>query len=85
MPDAEQALIEKIKKDMAKAYKIKTSAIEFHPLMMVDLHKYVGFTVKGLKEGFGREYERIFKYIPMRVQRHPVLPGNAVGPVNLSP
>lgn len=60
-PEAKKNLIDKIKKDMAKVYDIKTTAIKFQPLALVEELKFVGFTVQGLKEGFGREYEKIFK------------------------
>lgn len=82
MPDAKQALIEKIKKDMAKAHKIKISAIEFHLFMMVGLYKYAGFSVNGLKEGFGRGYEKIFKLLPWQFELNPFLAGNFVVTVN---
>jgi hypothetical protein len=57
--DAKSALIDKIKKNMAKAYEINISAIEYHSFTIYGELKYVGFSVHGLKEGFGREYEKI--------------------------
>ena len=47
---------------MAKAYEIKNTSIKYYPLTAVQELKFVGFTVFGLKEGFGREYEKIFKF-----------------------